>query len=185
MNEVEKSRIEEIRKLHDEILGSFRRSLVKAIRIGELLTKQQENLRHGEFAGWVKDNLSFTDRTARNYMRLYRERDRLKTETISDLRTAYDLLVEHKPAKPLLDIRPLTEEEAKIFKNYEKEIAKAWPKMLEVSNALRIISDGKLYESIFQTFEEYCESRWDFTQEDINFYLWLSEKGDDLRDREE
>lgn len=96
MNEIEKSWIDEIRKLHNEIWSSLKSSLEKAIRIGQILNEQKENLEHGKFTAWVKDNLPFTDRTARNYMRLYRERDRFKTETVSDLTEAYGRLVEHK-----------------------------------------------------------------------------------------
>jgi hypothetical protein len=93
---VTNNRAEEIRVLHGEILGSFKTSLVKAIRIGELLTEQKDSLEHGDFIPWVEKNLPFSDRTARNYMRLYRERDRLKTESVSDLTSAYFLLTEPK-----------------------------------------------------------------------------------------
>ena len=96
MKEIEKSHVEEVRRLHGEILNSFRLSLEKGIRIGELLTEQKEALKHGEFTTWVNENLPFTDRTARNYMRVYHERDKLKTESVSDLKGAYEFLIEHK-----------------------------------------------------------------------------------------
>ena len=86
------TRADEIIRLHDEVIGALKTSLKKAIRIGELLTDQKESMAHGAFLPWVKENLPFTDRTARNYMRLHRERDRLKTETVSDLKGAYKLL---------------------------------------------------------------------------------------------
>ena len=86
------TRADEIIRLHDEVIGALKTSLKKAIRIGELLTDQKESMGHGAFLPWVKENLPFTDRTARNYMRLHRERDRLKTETVSDLKGAYKLL---------------------------------------------------------------------------------------------
>lgn len=97
MQKIELNRVDEIKRLHSEILNSLRMSLEKAMKIGELLTEQKENLKHGEFAAWVNDNLPFTDRTARNYMRVYQERDRLKTETVSDLTDAYQRLIEHRP----------------------------------------------------------------------------------------
>jgi hypothetical protein len=96
---VEEGRIGEIRRLHNEILDSLKMSLEKAIRIGELLTEQKGTLKHGEFGIWVKENLPFTNRTAENYMRAYRESDRLKNETVSDLSSAYRLLIEHKPSE--------------------------------------------------------------------------------------
>ena len=85
MNQLEKNQIQEINELHNEIEGYLKKSLEKAIRLGELLIEQKANVKHGEWLTWIDANLSFTDRTARNYMRLYRERDRLKTETISDI----------------------------------------------------------------------------------------------------
>jgi hypothetical protein len=52
------------------------------MRIGELLTEQKESLGHGEFTAWVKENLPFTVRTAQNYMRIWNERETLKSETV-------------------------------------------------------------------------------------------------------
>ena len=43
----------------------------KAIELGGLLAEQKETLSHGEFTPWIEANLPFTDRTARNYMRLH------------------------------------------------------------------------------------------------------------------
>lgn len=97
MKELSRTRADEIRTLHDEIIQGLRRSLERAIRIGELLTEQKTSMQHGQFGQWIAVNLPFTDRTARNYMRCYRERDRLKTETISDLTNAYLLLREPEP----------------------------------------------------------------------------------------
>jgi hypothetical protein len=89
---LEKSRIDEIGKLHGEIIVNLKISLENAIRIGELLTEQKSSLKHGQFTYWIATNLPFSDRTAQNYMRVYRERDRLKTETVSDLKSAYKFL---------------------------------------------------------------------------------------------
>lgn len=88
----EVSRIQEITALHNEIGGYLKMTLEKAIQIGELLMEQKDSMEHGEFTAWVNANLPFTDRTARNYMRLYKERDKLKTETVSDLTEGYRLL---------------------------------------------------------------------------------------------
>ena len=95
--ETTQERVDEIKALHAEIAGHFRQSLEKAIRIGELLSEQKAALRHGEFTAWITRNLPFTDRTARSYMRVYENRDRLKTESVSDLTTAYRLLAAPQP----------------------------------------------------------------------------------------
>jgi len=109
MHEIEKFRIDEIAKLHVEIFGAYKSTLEKAIRIGQLLTEQKQNLRHGEFTSWVENNLPFSDRTAQIYMRLYSERDRLKTEAVSvlNLKSAYRLLIEHKSPKEIVHPVPL------------------------------------------------------------------------------
>lgn len=94
----------EITRLHAEIVDALRSSLEKALRIGEFLTEQKAALPHGEFGPWVAANLPFSDRTAQRYMRLHRERDRIKTDTVSDLGDAYRLLSSHrKQAENLTD----------------------------------------------------------------------------------
>ena len=106
MDEIEKSRIEEINRLHNEIYSSLKMSLQTAIRIGQLLTEQKETLKHGEFIRWIKDNLPFTDRAARGYMGLWRQRDTLKSENVSDLTSAYKLLIDLKGPKESLPSVP-------------------------------------------------------------------------------
>jgi hypothetical protein len=75
-------------------------SLEKAIRIGELLANIKSELVHGQWLFWLEQNLSFSDRTARNYVRCFEQRDRLKSETISNLTDAYNLLGEPKITPP-------------------------------------------------------------------------------------
>jgi len=100
MANIEKSRKEEIVKLHGKFVESFKRSLDYGIRIGQLLTEQKADLNHGEFGLWIKRNIPFTDRTARNYMKLFRNRDALITETVSDFKSAYKLLETPKEQGP-------------------------------------------------------------------------------------
>lgn len=90
------SAVEEITVLHNQIGNHIMQTFTKVIRIGELLTIQKNTLPHGQFTKWIEKNLPFTDRTARNYMRVYQERDRLKSETVSDLTGAYRLLTDSK-----------------------------------------------------------------------------------------
>lgn len=74
MNQIQKSTIEEIVNLHNEIAGHLKISLDKAIRIGELLTEQKASLKHGEWLSWIKANLPFSDRTARVYVRCFKNK---------------------------------------------------------------------------------------------------------------
>ncbi len=107
MPRIEKAVVEsppdEIRRLHGEIAEAARRSLQNAIRIGELLVQQKKLLPHGEFGPWVEANLPFTQRTATNYMNAYRKRDRLKSESVSDLTSAYRVLAKVGTAAPEVD----------------------------------------------------------------------------------
>ncbi len=84
--------VPEILELQHQINTTMKTTVPMAIRIGELLTTHKAVIGHGKFQAWICDNLPFTDRTARTYMRLYDARDRLKTETVSDLSAAYKLL---------------------------------------------------------------------------------------------
>lgn len=97
---IEKSRKEEIVQLHGKFAESFKRTLDHGIRIGQLLTEQKADLNHGEFGLWIERNIPFSSRTARNYMKLFRNRDALKTETVSDFKSAYRLLEAPKEQGP-------------------------------------------------------------------------------------
>jgi hypothetical protein len=99
--------IAEIRNLHGEIVAAAKTTLAHAVRIGELLADIKAGLNHGEWLPWCSTNLPFTDRTARNYVRLFQHRDRLKSETVSDLGDAYRLLAdERKPAVEIVQPPP-------------------------------------------------------------------------------
>lgn len=84
--------VSEIVALHGEIITAARTSLDKAIRIGELLTWIKSRLAHGQWLPWLKANIPFAERTARNYMRCHAERERLKSASVADLGEAYRLL---------------------------------------------------------------------------------------------
>ena len=131
MNNIQKSTIKEIISLHNEISGYLKMSLEKAIRIGELLVEQKESLKHGKFTPWIKDNLPFTDRTARNYMRLYKEKDRLKTERVSDLTTAYGLL-----EAPIIHLKKEKIRRENENQKAELEYAKEHPEQVSVGQVI-------------------------------------------------
>ena len=119
----EKNTVREIVTLHSEICGLLKTSLEKAVRIGELLTEQKANLKHGEFGSWIKANLPFTDRTVRNYMSFYRNRELLKTESVSDLTGAYRYVRQIAAGKTearTLDVSALKRERETLFKAIDK-----------------------------------------------------------------
>jgi hypothetical protein len=85
-----------VNALHDEIGGVLRLSLQKAIEIGGLLAEAKRQTGHGAFGDWLSENVAFTDRTARRYMALFENRERLlRSDNVSDLGSAYRLLSAH------------------------------------------------------------------------------------------
>jgi hypothetical protein len=64
-----------INAIHHRIEEHFKKSLQLAIEIGEDLTLIKAKIGHGKFGRFVEENLDFKDRTARNYMALFRNKD--------------------------------------------------------------------------------------------------------------
>ena len=61
-------------------------------RIGELLTEQKAGMKHGNWLPWIKENLPFSERTARDYLRFYDRREELKTARVADMAEARKFL---------------------------------------------------------------------------------------------
>jgi len=68
----------------------------KAIEIGALLTTVKEELPHGEWLPWLAANVPFAERTARNYLRVYQNREKVNRHGIADLTGAIKLLTAPK-----------------------------------------------------------------------------------------
>ena len=77
----------ELDRLHGEIETSLRMTVEYAIRAGEILSNVKEKIGHGEFLPWLNSSVSFSERTAQNYMRVYHHSD--KTASVADLQEAY------------------------------------------------------------------------------------------------
>lgn len=91
--------VQEIEKLHGEILDYARTSLDKAIKIGGHLSAIKSGIKHGDWETWIKINVTFSLRTVQNYMRIFQNKEVVKSETILDLRGALELL--SGPAAPV------------------------------------------------------------------------------------
>jgi hypothetical protein len=76
-----------IKSEHAAIVESTRNIVGRAIKIGQDLLKAKEQVGHGNFLKWVKDNCDLTDKTAERYMKLAANQAKLKDkiETISNL----------------------------------------------------------------------------------------------------
>ena len=67
-------------------------TLCKAIRIGELLVAEKRKLKHGGWLAWCEANLVVDQRTARRYAELFRNQAYLKSDSVTDLTSAYGML---------------------------------------------------------------------------------------------
>ena len=119
----EKSRIAEITKIYNELQKLYYSGLDRAIRLGELLDEQKKHLKYGEFVNWINKNLPFTERTARNYRKIFRNREFLKRKVVSSLDNAYLLL---KKSKDKEEKKEKQEEERNIRIEEYKQISKEW-----------------------------------------------------------
>jgi Protein of unknown function (DUF3102) len=96
---VDQSIIDHINRRHRRIMELGKQALDEAIDIGRDLSEIKASLDHGQWLPWLEKNAAFTARSATRYMRLWDNRDRLKSDNVSDLSEAYALLSEPKKAK--------------------------------------------------------------------------------------
>jgi hypothetical protein len=66
----------EIVTAHKEAVEAEARAMQRAIDAGKLLIEAKESLQHGQWLPWLKQHIAFSERTARNYMRLAEEANR-------------------------------------------------------------------------------------------------------------
>jgi hypothetical protein len=145
----EASSLRLIKKLHGSILHAARTSLDSAIRIGELLSKIKASKKHGDWQSWAERHLPFDVRTARNYCRCFEERDRLKTETVSDLTSAYKFLAESKTEPADADFKTLDSRIRQSFADVREAIS-SYPDASELPPTSGM--DARVTESGFDDF---------------------------------
>jgi hypothetical protein len=151
----ETASVKEIKKLHGTIIHAAKMSLESAIRIGELLEKIRAKIPHGKWESWAEKNLPFDVRTARNYCRCFEERDRLKTETVSDLTAAYKFL-----AEPKTEPAPLPPDSARLARAKELD-AQIIQSLEDIKTAATDFGDGKLPPGFigFNDMKEFFASK--------------------------
>jgi len=64
--------------------------------------------------------------------------------------------------------KTLAGDEARERNECEKVISRGWDTFLEVGSALATIRDKRLYRDAYETFEEYCRTRWEFSKTHAN-----------------
>jgi hypothetical protein len=74
-NELETTTTQKINSLHESSADLLNQSLEKAIEIGGILSAKKAELPTCEFNAWVKNYLTFTDRTVQGYIKIFTKRD--------------------------------------------------------------------------------------------------------------
>lgn len=69
-----------INKLHQLAQQSATEAIDHAIAAGELLIETKKSVGHGSWLSWIQENVEFSERTARNYMRVARAFTKLEYE---------------------------------------------------------------------------------------------------------
>jgi hypothetical protein len=146
-------------------------TVVKAIRIGELLAGEKAKLKHGGWLKWISANLEFNQRTARRYIELFRYRVEIEKHLKSDSVTDFDL----NSAYCLIDI-------AKRYNRPRVSLPYSPPKSLPpMSKPLPPQSDSEPILIPNLPFERRCELFWQTVDYSLKAQF---EKGERLAVRE-
>lgn len=81
-------------ELHESIIGGMRNVLQNAMTLGEELSIIKDNLGHGNWLPWLEENVPFSERSARNYINIFKNRELLNRQPVADLRSAIKFLSE-------------------------------------------------------------------------------------------
>jgi hypothetical protein len=100
-----------IRREHEAAAEAVKRGLNHAIAAGQLLNEAKALLRHGEWLPWLRDRCAISDRTARLYMSLAKNRELLEGQigNVADLsvRGAAALIASRKQSSEFLQLAPM------------------------------------------------------------------------------
>ena len=104
MTTVSTSLAAEINREHEQCEQAFTSAVEHAIRCGELLEEAKAQVQHGEWLPWLADHFAASERTARGYMRLAANRQRVADLDAPSVRAALAELSEPRDDQP--DPRP-------------------------------------------------------------------------------
>jgi hypothetical protein len=98
MSTISTTKIDRIRSLSLELDAIGKTALEKASEVGRLLSECKSDLKHGEWLPWLESNFTFTDRTARRWIKLAQDiqSGKIKSDTLSNLSEAYRVTTEPK-----------------------------------------------------------------------------------------
>lgn len=79
---------QDIRREHEAASTAFTSAVEHAMRCGELLTQAKDDVPHGQWLGWLAANFPASERTARGYMTLAANRQRVADLNVGSIRAA-------------------------------------------------------------------------------------------------
>jgi len=122
---------------HHAARSAAESAIAHAVRAGELLFQAKAQLPHGSFGQWLRENVKFSDRTARGYMQLA-GLDEAKRQRVADLslRQALAEIAELRPQAPADEFRHLRDE---ILRS--DDLDEIYPKMITLHREATAIID--------------------------------------------
>ena len=148
-------RLSEIVELHELAMDDAKRSIERAIRVGELLSEQKSELNHGEWIPWVEENLPFDRRQASNYMRVFSNQHELNGNSTSHLAEAVQMLATPNPVSERPDV------EHPVLEQPSGDPDEEWEEVAETVEVTRVeltsvLDDAKIFD------------KWDKILRDLN-----------------
>lgn len=117
-NQLKKNEVTEINQLHQSIIQDLSNAVQSAILIGEKLQIQKKVVGHGNWEKWMKENLEFSDSTAKRYVRLFENKQLVNRSHMTDLNSALKLISE--TSREEKDVTP-TEIPVLLYKRFRAE----------------------------------------------------------------
>lgn len=146
-----KQRINEEHRRCEEAVGS---ALEHAINAGEGLVQMKDNLSHGTWGRWLRENFEGSERTAQAYMRLYRRRDEIRNGAADlSIRGALSSLSVPKP-EPVETV-----EEATVPSIPAKAVAEAYGTSVEAIRSGRYKNETREVRNAIADEQERREAR--------------------------
>lgn len=119
-----------------------------ALEIGKCLTDAKSIIKHGEWTNWLKERVQFSERTAQNYMRIYKETEvngspLLKTQAFADLGYAQVLEILSLPGKMQEEFLTLHDAREMSSREVKKAVAEMKAQNEELTVQLKMMEKEK------------------------------------------
>jgi hypothetical protein len=173
---------QEIIRLHNEIIGSTRRTVSDAIRIGQIISEQKEKLEHGDFLPWV-GTLPFGNDITHKYMRLAQYSGKLtKCVNLQDAYKQIDSIESAEKRKEDERKQTLIRERIKTGKKpegWDRSLDYEYDKRIKLGGYAKLRDDYKPPEKSKPKQERNAE----FLSQAADIFLEQADKRDDFKNK--